>query len=282
MQKTMKLKGKIAIVTGASSGIGNGIARRFAQEGARLAVTEYHSPLDQLQSFVDSVGTEMISVKTDMRSTPEVNRFVAKVLDKYGRIDILASAAGSLSWARIEDISDEEWDNIVDGDMKGTFRAVRAVVPIMRRQKSGRMILMSSIEGKAIGWPGHVHYCAGKGGIDAMIRSIALEVARDGITVNGIAAGPIESRMIKSKSSLGPEGLRNLVPFIPVGFMGQPEDIAALATFLASDEARYITGQSIVVDGGYIIGPILDVPGANPAPPSGCVYRREDYAFDQA
>jgi 3-oxoacyl-[acyl-carrier protein] reductase len=272
----VRLGGRVAIVTGASTGIGNGIAKRFSLEGAKLSVTEYRTPLTELLSYVQGLGREILSTKVDMHSTPQVNELVKKTLEAYGRIDILASVAGSVSWGRIEDITDEEWDYVVGGDLMGTFRLVRAVVPAMKKQRYGRMILTSSIEGKAVGWPGRVHYCAGKGGIDAMTRGLALELAKDGITVNAIAPGPIESNMIKSKASLGEEATRNLVRYIPVGYMGQPEDVAALAVYLASEEARYMTGQSMVIDGGYIIGPGAELPGANPPPPEGKVFRRED------
>jgi 3-oxoacyl-[acyl-carrier protein] reductase len=272
----MRLRGQVAIVTGASAGMGAAIAKRFAQEGAKLAVTQHHRALDELQEYVRGIGGELLIVKADTSKTDDVNRFVETALQKYGRIDIACTLAGSLSWARIEDITDQEWDRILQADLFGTFRIVRAVVPTMKRQKYGRIVLTSSIEGKTIGWPGRVHYCANKGGIDAMTRAIALEVARDGITVNAIAPGPVESRMIKSKASLGEEAVRKLAAYIPVGYLGKPEDVAALALFLASEESRFITGQSIVVDGGYSIGPVFEVPGQLPPPREGDIARLED------
>jgi 3-oxoacyl-[acyl-carrier protein] reductase len=272
----MRLKGRVALVTGASAGIGGGIAKRFAEEGARLAVTQHRGALTDLERYVDSIGGEMISVKTDTSSTEDVNRFVATAVAKYGRIDIAVSVAGSLSWARVEDITDEEWDRILQSDLFGTFRLVRAVIPTMKKQRYGRIVLTSSIEGKVIGWPGRVHYCAGKGGIDAMTRALALEVARDGITVNALAPGPVESRMIKSKASLGEMAAKNLAAYIPVGYMGLPEDVAGLALYLASEESRFLTGQSIVIDGGYTIGPVFEVPGQVAPPAEGRIARLED------
>jgi len=273
---TMRLQGKVAIVTGASAGIGNGIAKRFAKEGAKLVVTRHRGQLTELQKFVEGQGGEMIAVQTDTSKTADVNRLVKTALDKYGRVDIACSVAGTLSWARIEDITDEEWDRILQSDLFGTFRLVRALLPVMKKQKYGRIILTSSIEGKVIGWPGRVHYCANKGGIDAMTRAIALEVARDGITVNALAPGPVDSRMIKSKASLGPTAAEGLAAFVPVGYLGTPEDIAGLATYLASEESRFVTGQSIVIDGGYTIGPVFEVPGQAPPPEIGKIARLED------
>ncbi|MDA4137145.1 MAG: SDR family oxidoreductase [Thaumarchaeota archaeon] len=272
----MRLQGRVAIVTGASAGIGNGIARRFAQEGARLAVTQHKGPLTELERYVDSIGGEVLVVKADTSSTEDVNRFVAATVERYGRVDIACSVAGSLSWARVEDITDEEWDRIMQSDLFGTFRLVRAVLPTMKKQRYGRIVLTSSIEGKAIGWPGRVHYCANKGGIDAMTRALALEVARDGITVNALAPGPVESRMIRSKASLGVTAAKNLASYIPVGYMGLPEDVAGLALYLASEESRFLTGQSIVIDGGYTIGPVFEVPGQVAPPSKGKIAKLED------
>ena len=273
----MKLENRVAVVTGATSGIGNAIARRLASDGANLAVTEHRSSADELKRDVEAMGRKILSMKTDMRSTSDVNLLVKTALDTFGHIDILCSVAGTLSWGRVEDITDDEWDNLVDSDLKGTFRLVRAVLPAMKRQGYGRIILTSSIEGKVIGWPGRVHYCAAKGGIDSMVRALALEVAKSGITVNAIAPGPVDTNMIKSKASLGEVATRNFARFVPVGYVGEPEDVAGLVSYLASKESRFLTGQSIVIDGGYSIGvESLSIPGENPPPPAGKVVRRED------
>jgi len=151
--------------------------------------------------------------------------------------------------------TDDKWDLTMDVDLKGEFRVARAAIPAMRHQKQGAIICLSSIMGIAYGWDEHVHYSAAKAGVVGLVRGLAVELARDGIRVNGIAPGYIRTAQALSKQhSLGPEGLEKAAAFIPMGRVGEPEDIADVALFLASDAARYLTGQVITVDGGLLVG----------------------------
>ena len=152
-------------------------------------------------------------------------------------------------------MTDEKWDQTHEIDLKGVLRVCRAAAPAMRSVRRGNMIALSSIMGIAYGWDEHVHYSAAKAGVIGLVRGLAVELARDGIRVNGIAPGYIRTaQALSEEHSLGPRGLEQAASFIPIGRVGEPEDIADVAVFLASDAARYITGQTIVVDGGLLPG----------------------------
>ncbi|HEC63714.1 MAG TPA: SDR family NAD(P)-dependent oxidoreductase, partial [bacterium] len=150
----MRLKDKVAIITGVSTGIGKAAAIRFAQEGAHLVITRFQNPVTEVEQAAENAGRKTIVVKVDMRKTEDVNQLVDTAIKEFGRIDIAFSNAGILSWARCEDITDEEWDFVVDCDLKGTFRLFRAALPVMKKQKYGRLLATTSISGSVWGWPG--------------------------------------------------------------------------------------------------------------------------------
>ncbi len=170
-------------------------------------------------------------------------------------MDVVIANAGIAHKVAIDELTDAKWDSTLDVDLKGVFRVARAAIPAMRRQGSGAIVALSSIMGVAYGWDEHVHYSAAKAGVVGLVRGLAVELARSGIRVNGLAPGYIRTaQALSSEHSLGEEGLVQAASFIPLGRVGEPEDIADVALFLASDAARYITGQIITVDGGLLVG----------------------------
>lgn len=267
-----RLDGRVALVTGVSTGIGRATAVRFAEEGADLIVNVHEKPVEEVVQTARKLGREIVSVKANVRNTVDVNAMVAAGIKKFGKIDIAFSNAGILSWARTEDLTDDEWDYVVDCDLKGTFRLCRAVIPFMKKQRYGRIVINSSISGVATGWVGHSHYCAAKAGLVGFVKSIALELARDGIVVNSVSPGAVTTEQSKSKGSVGPEGLAKFGQYIPAGYVADPEDIAAVVVFLASEEARYVVGQNLIVDGGYTMQEDF-APMGNIAPPPGYIQR---------
>ncbi|HKM76476.1 MAG TPA: SDR family oxidoreductase [Candidatus Bathyarchaeia archaeon] len=266
------LNGRVAIVTGASTGIGRATAIRFLQEGADVAVNVFNNPVHDVEEAAKQFGRGFICVKADARSTNDMNSLVKATVDRFGKVDVVFCNAGILSWARTEDLTDDEWDFVIDCDLKGSFRLCRAAIPHMKKQKYGRIIVASSVSGISTGWIGHAHYCAAKAGLVGFVKSIAAELARDGITVNAVSPGMIVTEQLKSRGSIGEEAISKIGQQIPIGYVGDPIDIAAVVAFLASEEARYLTGQNLIVDGGYTIQEDF-IPVGNLPPPPGYIQR---------
>lgn len=247
---------RVVIVTGAGIGIGRAAAKAFAALGDHVVVT------DILESEGESAVRDILIAGGsaefrlyDVRSTDAANRLVADVEARFGKIDVIVANAGIAHRTPLGELSDDKWDLTMDVDLKGIFRLVRAVVPGMRARKSGSIIALSSIMGVAYGWDEHVHYSAAKSGVVGLVRGLAVELARDGIRVNGIAPGYIRTaQLLSEENSLGPAGAEKAAEFIPMGRLGEPEDIADVIAFLASKGARYMTGQVLVVDGGLLVG----------------------------
>ncbi len=249
------LKGKKALVTGASRGIGKGIALAFARQGAMVAVN-YRANEAMAQEVVEEIkkmGGSAMAVKADVSQKQEVDMMVSKVASEFGGIDILANNAGIVAYRPFAQMEEADWDQVLDTNLKGQFFCIKAVAPYMEKQGKGRIINLSSIAsgGVGVGFLNLAHYCASKGGVVALTEELALELTPKGINVNAIAPGAIDTDMSKAVAS-NPEVLKGLLARVPKGRLGKPEDIAAMAVFLASDEADYCTGAVFYVDGGWL------------------------------
>lgn len=247
---------RVVIVTGAGIGIGAATAKAFAAAGDHVIVTDVlEAEGEAVASAIRDAGGSAAFHAYDVRSTETTERLVADILSRHGRIDVIVANAGIAHRTRLADLTDEKWDLTFDIDLKGIFRLARAVAPSMRARKSGAIVALSSIMGVAYGWHEHVHYSAAKSGVVGLVRGLAVELAADGVRVNGVAPGYIRTaQLLSEENSLGPEGAEKAAAFIPMGRLGTPEDIADVIAFLASNGARYMTGQVLVVDGGLLVG----------------------------
>ena len=246
-----RLAGKVAIVTGAGKGIGKGIARVFAAEGARVAVVNRSEAGGrQTAEEIISAGGTAEFLQADVSCWTDMARMAKTVLDRWRRIDILCQNAGIYPGKNLTEMGVEAWDEVLNVNLRGTFLAVKACLPAMIAQRYGRIVITSSITGPRTAIPGHVHYAASKAGINGFIRGAALELAAHNITVNGIEPGNI---LTEGLQELGDKHLAGMAASIPMGRLGKPEDVAYAMLFLASDEAEWVTGQTLVVDGGQVL-----------------------------
>lgn len=247
----MKLKNKVAIVTGSGRGIGRAIALELAREGVKVVVTSRHTEeCDEVCSVINADGGESLCVECDVSKKEDIDRLVKETMDKFGRIDILVSNAGVVRQNPISETSEEDWDFVLDINLKGMFLVCKAVAPIMIEQKSGKIVSIASIAGE-IGFPNTSAYCASKGGIVNLTRELALEMAPYNVNVNAVAPGVIETSM--TEGMLADENSRKgLLTQIPMGRVGKSEEIAKAVLFLASDDSSYVTGHTLVVDGGWV------------------------------
>ncbi len=251
------LKDKKALVTGSSRGIGRGIALALAKQGASIAVNYRSSDKEakELVSKIEKLGSEVMAVQADVSQKEDVDKMVKRVIEKFGNIDILVNNAGVVGFKPFDKMSEEDWDKVLDVNLKGQFLCARAVVPFMEEQDKGKIINIASIAsgGVGVGFLNLAHYCASKGGVVALTEELALELSPKGINVNAIAPGVIDTDMTESFKK-DPERLKAVLARIPKGRMGKPEEIGAMAVFLASDEADYCTGAVFYVDGGWLAG----------------------------
>ena len=248
----MDLSGKTAIVTGSARGIGRAIALKLAGAGADVALNGSHASeaLEATAEEVRALGRKVLAIATDVSIPEEVNRLVETVVKEWGRLDILVNNAGVTRDGLVMRMSDEDWDTVLDTDLKSAFLCSRAVLRPMLKARSGRIINIASVIG-LMGNPGQANYAAAKAGILGLTKSLAKEVGSRGITVNALAPGYIQTRMTDVLDEKQKETIKAR---IPLNNLGTAEDVAEAAAFFASDEARYITGQVLAVDGGLSLG----------------------------
>lgn len=246
-----RLAGRIALVVGAARGIGRAIAARFVAEGALVVVADTEAGLGP--AIVDALGGPAVArfVAADIARKPDAQRAVAAAVEAFGGLDILVQNAGIYPWTLIENIEPGEWDAVLGVNLRGTFLAAQAALPAMRTRGGGRMVFTSSITGPRVSSPGHGHYSASKAGINGFIRAAAIEFAGYGITVNGVEPGNILTEGMQTHRSA--EYIRQMEEAVPLGRLGTPDDVAGAVYFLVSDDAAYITGTTIVIDGGQIL-----------------------------
>jgi len=258
-----QLQGSVAIVTGASSGIGLAVAQALADAGAAVVVN-YHSHGEAADDLVDGIthaGGRAIAVQADVSKEDDVVRLFDESAAAFGRIDVLVSNSGVQKDAAVADMTLDDWNSVIDINLTGQFLCAREAVRRFRTQpadgrparSAGTIIAMSSVH-EVIPWAGHINYAAAKGGIRMLTRTLAQEVAGDGIRVNAIAPGAIRTP-INREAWETEEALAKLLRLIPYGRIGEPEDVARAAVWLASDDADYVTGTTVFVDGGMALYP---------------------------
>ena len=236
---------KVALVTGGTTGIGKEIALTLAEDGFDIAINYIQSE-STVKEEIEALGRKCIMIQGDVSSMQDMERAVKEVMDTYGRIDVLVNNAGITRDTLVLRMSEEDFDSVLNVNMKGAFCAIKQVVPIMMKQRTGRIVNISSVVG-VVGNAGQVNYSASKAALLGMTRSLAKEVASRGILVNAVAPGVIATRMTDKLNDAQKEAILNQ---IPLKQMGRPKDIANAVAFLASDRASYITGHTLVVDGG--------------------------------
>lgn len=250
---TQSLKGRSVAVTGGSKGIGKGIARVFAQAGAKVAIVSRHA--DQAGAAAKEIGHGAFGLAGDVTSLDSMNKVMAEVAKRNGGLDVLCANAGIFPPAKLEEMTSEQWDDVVDTNLKGTFHSVKAAVPFLKKSDQGRIVLTSSITGPVTGFPGWTHYGATKAGQLGFMRTACIELAKYGITVNAVMPGNI---VTEGLAGMGEDYQKTMAASIPLKKLGQVEDIGYAALYFASKEANYVTGQTIIVDGGQILPESLE------------------------
>ncbi len=247
----MKLKDRVAIVTGGAKGIGKEVAFTFTREGAKTALVDVDQEgLGLLRNEIEKGGGVAISLPCDISKSVEVREMVNRAHRTFGRIDILVNNAGIIRRGTIETMTEEDWDQVIEVNLKGTFNCCRAVVEIMKQQGYGKIVNVSSIAGKMGDITSAPGYGSSKAAMDALTKTLARQLARYGINVNGVAPHAIETEMSAQWSE---ERRKEIIASIPLGRLGKPGDVAEAVLFLASDSASFITGEILDVNGGALM-----------------------------
>lgn len=250
----MKLEGKVAIVTGAGKGgrgIGRSIALALASEGADVVITSFTeaNALAVAQEVRETTGRRGVAIQGDVAKAEDVERLFRETMAEFGRVDILVNNAGMTRDGLILRMTEQDWDAVLDSNLKGAFLCCKAAARVMLKQKSGKMVNVSSVVGIA-GNAGQANYSASKGGMNALTKTLAKELGSRGITVNAVAPGFIETAMT---DALPEENREQMKKQVPLGRLGSPDDVARAVLFLCTDDSAYITGQILTVDGGLFM-----------------------------
>lgn len=250
------LKDRSVIVTGASKGIGKGIAQVFANAGCKvLVVSRTEKDAEAVAAEIIQAGGTASAISGDVTSEADMAAVAAAAVDRNGGIDVVCANAGIYPQSKLEDMSSEEWDQVLGTNLKGNFITIKACLPHLKKSDNGRIVLTSSITGPVTGFPGWTHYGASKSGQLGFMRTACMEFAKYGITVNAVLPG---NTLTEGLIALGEDYLETMAASVPLKRLGTVEDIGNAALFLATKEAAYITGQTIIVDGGQIIPESLE------------------------
>jgi len=253
--KEKRLYGKVAIVTGSSRGIGEAIAIRFAEEGATVVIADINENLSsQVVNKIKSIGSDSIYIHTDVSKEEDVKNVVASIISKFGKLDVLVNNAGVSVSVPIEDCTLKDYDYVHNIDLRGLWMLCREVVKPMKEQKSGKIISIASTSGAIAPFPNQTIYCAAKGGVIQLTKSLAVEVAKNNVNVNCIAPSFVETPIYEeiNWSLKDPVNFEKLAVLSPMNRIGKCEEVAGAAFFLASEDSSFITGHTIFVDGGLM------------------------------
>jgi 3-oxoacyl-[acyl-carrier protein] reductase len=250
---THSVSGRSVLVTGGSKGIGKGIARVFAKAGAKVVIVARH--IDQAQAAAKEIGHDAIGCVGDVTSLASLEKACAEAAQHHGGIDIVCANAGIFPQAKLEDMTEALWDEVSDTNLKGTFLTIKAVLPYLKKSNQGRIVITSSITGPVTGFPGWTHYGASKAGQLGLMRTACMEVAKYGITINAVMPGNI---LTEGLIEMGEAYQKSMAASVPLNRLGTVDDIGYAALYFASKEAAYVTGQTIIVDGGQILPESLD------------------------
>jgi 3-oxoacyl-[acyl-carrier protein] reductase len=250
---TQSLRGRSVAITGGSKGIGKGIARVFAQAGARVVIIARHA--DAANAAAKEIGHGTSGIVGDVTSKSSMERAFAEVAAKNGGLDVLCANAGIFPPARLEEMTEAQWDEVQNTNLKGTFLSVQAAIPYLKKSDQGRIVITSSITGPVTGFPGWTHYGSTKAGQLGFMRTACIELAKYGITVNAVMPGNI---LTEGMIEMGEAYQQSMANSVPLKKLGTVDDIGHAALYFASKEAGYVTGQSIIVDGGQVLPESLD------------------------